>query len=117
MVVEGRAVSRVSCCIDFGLGNPAGNWERDQRHVRKSFTSTDSRNLSPHRIPRKRSGIENVDGFGVGAQERRQLSVLQERSVVRVRDVVLAHQGVAVLRRRRHRIRRPNDFYRRDIER
>ena len=59
---------------------------------------------SPYRIPRKRGGIENIDGFGVGAQERRQLSVLQVRGVIRVRYVVvLAHQGVAVLCRRRSR--------------
>ena len=59
---------------------------------------------SPYRIPRKRGGIENIDGFGVRAQERRQLSVLQVRGVIRVRYVVvLAHQGVAVLCRRHSR--------------
>ena len=40
VVVKGRAVSRVSCCVDFGLGNPAGNWERDQRHVCESRPPT-----------------------------------------------------------------------------
>ena len=60
----------------------------------------------PYRIPWERGGIENIDRFGVGAQERRQLSVLQVRGVVRVLDVVvLAHQGVAVLHRRRHSCR------------
>ena len=58
----------------------------------------------PYRIPWERGGIENIDRFGVGAQERRQLSVLQVRGVIRVRYVVvLAHQGVAVLCRRHSR--------------
>ena len=55
----------------------------------------------PYRIPWKRGGIENIDGFGVGTQKRCQLPVLQVRGVIRVGDVVvLAHHGVGVFRRR-----------------